>query len=134
MEAARTILEENIIGTLATVNSDNTAWATPLHIFFDDEAVYWFSHQPARHSKNILNNPSASVVVFSPDKTDGLKAAYFNGTATILNKAASDAARQLVLSRLGSIPETFASAAAYKLPFGSLNTEKSFGNCWYFYS
>lgn len=133
-EDARTLLSENILGTLATVNEDGSAWATPIHVFYDDTAVYWFSNEDKQHSVNIVRTPQVSLVVFSPDESRGPKGVYFNGVATRLTGSRAKDARQLVLDRLGSIPTVFETASAYRLPIGALNSSKSAGNCWYFYS
>lgn len=52
----RLLFEENILGTLATVNDDGSPWSTPLHIVTDGEAVYWFSKETAVHSQNITRD------------------------------------------------------------------------------
>ena len=134
MENAREILQENILGSVATVNEDGSPWATPVHIFFDDEAVYWFSHTSGQHSKNVARDPRVSVTVWSPDESKGIKGVYVSGTVQALDVDETEAKKQLVVDRIGKVPSVFDGATAYKLPFGELNREKSYGNCWYFYS
>jgi len=131
---ARALLAENILGTLATVNDDGSAWASPVHVFYDDEAVYWFSHHDKQHSINIAQDPRVSLVVFSPDESKGPVGAYFNGVADILDGETAELARGIVEARLGKIPAVFENATAYRLQIGKLNSSKSAGNCWYFYS
>ena len=130
----RAILDENILGTLATVNKDGSAWASPLHVFYDEEAVYWFSHTDKQHSLNIASDPRVSLVVFSRDESKGPKGVYVNGAVEVLDDASGESAKQLVEARLGALPSVFQKATAYRLPIGTLNSSKSAGNCWYFYS
>lgn len=131
---ARAILDETVLGTLATVNEDGSPWATPVHVFADEEAVYWFSNLDKQHSLNVTHEPRVSVAVFSPDESNGPKGVYFNGSVRVLGQAEVDYAKQLVQARLGKIPAVFENAAAYRLQIGALNSSKSAGNCWYFYS
>lgn len=130
----RALFSEVVLGVLATVNEDGSPWATPLHVFADDEAIYWFSGQEKQHSLNIARNPQVSVSVFSPDESNGLKGAFFNGTVTMLDQSQRSYAKELVAKRMGDVPLTFQSAAAYRLEIGELNRGKSSGKCWYFYS
>ena len=133
-EAVRAILDESILGTLATVNEDGSAWATPLHLFYDDEALYWFSHGGTQHSQNIETRSEVSVVIYSPDESESVKGVYAHGVAVKLDEANTEEAKQLVIKRLGAIPAVFEGATAYRLPFGQLDEARSRGNCWYFYS
>ncbi len=131
---ARQILAENILGSVSTVNEDGSPWATPVHIFYDDEALYWFSHDTARHSQNISRDARVSVNVWSPDESKGPKGVYFNGQAEVLGAAETAEKKQLVVDRIGVVPKVFEGATAYRLAFGRLDQEKSRGNCWYFYT
>lgn len=133
-DEARAILAENILGTLATVNDDGSAWATPLHVVYDDAAVYWFSTEDKQHSCNIARDPRVSLAVFSRDESKGPKGVYINGMVETLEGAARDIAKQLVVDRIGAFPAHFEQATAYRLPIGKFNSSKSTGNCWYFYT
>ncbi len=133
-EEAREILNNNILGSLATINEDGSPWSTPIHIFSDSEAVYWFSNEDKQHSVNVERDPRVSISLFSPDLSKGPKAVYFNGTVTKLDSDATAAAKQLMVAKLGNIPTHFELAIAYKLNIGQLNSSKSYANCWYFYT
>ena len=133
-ENVRQILSDNIIGSLATVNEDGSPWVTPIHVFSDDEAVYWFSAETPQHSQNIVRNGQASVALFSPDLTGGPKGVYVNGAATVLDVEDTTNAKKLIEAKIGKIPQNFVEATAYRLAFGAVNSSKSSGNCWYFYS
>lgn len=133
-EQAQAILNENILGTLATVNEDGSPWATPLHVVADNDALYWFSTEDKAHSANIARDGRVSVALFSPDESRGPKGVYVNGRAELLGSEQRAAVYALFQGRLGSVPSVFDTASAYKLPFGSLDEQKSTGNCWYFYN
>jgi len=133
-EDARTILRENILGALATTNRDGSPWSTPIHLFSDDDAVYWFSKQRTQHSENIEHDGRVCVTLFSPDTSHGPKGVYVVGTATKLDVENTAKAKQLIEARLGKIPQNFVEATGYRLEIGAYNAEKSTGNCWYFYS
>lgn len=134
MESVRNILDDNVIGTLSTLNEDGSPWSTPLHVVADDEALYWFSSIRTQHSRNVERDPRVSLSVFSPDKSKGLKALYVSGRVEEVADEDVKAVRDMLEKRIGAFPEAFESAAAYKLPIGQLNEDKSFGNCWYFYT
>ena len=55
-DEARAILNENLVGAVATINADGSPWISPVHIFSDDEAVYWFSDENRQHSMNVENS------------------------------------------------------------------------------
>lgn len=132
MENIKSILDQNIIGTLATVSADGSPWATPVHIFADDDSLYWFSKDEHRHSVNILLNGKVSVALWS--QTDGTKGAYISGIATRVDAAETPAALDIVVSTVGKIPPVFENTSAYRLPIGQLNTGKSSEKRWYFYT
>lgn len=133
-EQVRGILDENILGVLATINEDGSPWATPLHMVADDEAMYWFSATDRIHSKNVTRSGKATIALFSPDMSDGLKGVYLSGAAEQLSDTEHARVHDLFLQRLGTVPPAFAAWNAYKLPIGILDKQKSTGNCWYFYT
>ena len=133
-DGTREILNENILGTVATVNEDGSPWSTPVHVFSDDEAVYWFSFEDKVHSLNINRDPRVSLTLFSPDTSRGPKGVYINGCAAKLNADETVAAKQLMIAKIGTIPAYFEQATGYRLKIGEINSSKTSGNCWYFYS
>lgn len=133
-EQAKTILDENILGALATINSDGSPLATPLHMVADTEALYWFSQPSAAHSQNVAREPRVSLTLFSPDTSQGPKGVYVSGQAQLLDEAERADVYALFEQRLGTVPAVFATASAYRLPIGTLDEQKSTGGCWYFYS
>ena len=133
-DEARIILDENILGTIATVNQDGSPWSTPIHVFSDNDAVYWFSHLDTQHSLNIENDPRVSLSLFSPDTSRGPKAVYVNGSASKLDVDETTKAVKLMVVKFGKVPAFYEQATAYRLPIGELNRGKSYGNCWYFYT
>ena len=133
-DEARSILKENILGTIATLNEDGSPWSSPVHVFSDDEAVYWFSHDTAQHSKNVAKDPRVSLTLFSPDTSRGPKAVYISGKVTTLDVDQTTEAKKLMEAKIGGIPAFYEKATAYRLPIGEFNRGKSYGNCWYFYT
>lgn len=133
-EQTRAILNENILGVLATINEDGSPWATPLHIVSDDTALYWFSAHDRVHSANLARDNRATITIFSPDTSHGLQGVYVSGQAELLDSEGHARAHELFQKRLGTVPPSFANWSAYRLPIGTLNEQKSTGNCWYFYS
>lgn len=133
-DEAKAVFKNNILGSLATVNKDGSPWSTPLHLITDGVYVYWFSDSRAQHSVNVEADQRVSVTLFSPDMSQGLEAVYVNGQAERVGGESIQAVRDLLVERVGSFPRHFESAAAYKLPVGELDAEKTVGKCWYFYS
>lgn len=134
MEGVRQLFDEIVVGSLATINDDGSPRTVPVHLFYDGEAVYWFSAEDTVHSLNIDRDGRASIALWSPDVTAGARCVYVTGIAEKLNAIQSDNARELVRLRLGAIPGNFITASAYRLPLGALDEAKSRGNCWYFYT
>jgi putative heme iron utilization protein len=132
MGGLRDILSVNIVGTLATLNSDGSPWATPVHIFADDDSLYWFSKDIHQHSQNIENDPRVSVSLWA--KIDRTKGGYISSAATKLSAEETSSALQIVEKTIGHIPPYFEGTYAYKLPIGQLDPKRSSSNRWYFYS
>ena len=133
-DQANALFAENVLATLATINSDGSPWSTPVHVATNGEYVYWFSKELAIHSQNIARDSRVSLTLFSPDESRGPKGVYLNGAAEQLGGDDERIARDVIGKRLGGFPPAFATARAYRLAIGVCNVEKSTGNCWYFYS
>jgi len=133
-DGAQEILNGNVLGTVATLNEDGSPWSTPVHLFSDKDAVYWFSYEDKIHSLNIERDTRVSVTLFSPDASRGPKGVYLNGRVTKLNGDETAAAKQLMIAKIGTIPTYFEHATGYRLEIGQINSSKTSGNCWYFYS
>lgn len=133
-EAPRAILNENLVGAIATVNQDNSPWVSPVHIVSDETAVYWFSKETAQHSLNLERDRQVSLSLFSVDLSRGPKGVYINGSASKLGVNETTEAKKLLEAKIGFIPPNFVEATGYKLEIGEINRGKSTGNCWYFYS
>lgn len=131
---AQAILDDNIVGAIATINEDGSPWATPVHVVPDGEVVYWFSKETTQHSLNIIRDPRVSLTLFSSDLSKGPKGVYINGQADKLDVDATTEAKKLLEAKIGFLPQNFVDATAYRLKIGQLNRDKSTGNCWYFYT
>ena len=81
-DEARIILQENVLGTIATINEDGSPWSSPVHVFSDDEAVYWFSHEASQHSVNVEKDPRVSVAYASPSTNTYVSV---SGVAQVVN-------------------------------------------------
>lgn len=134
MENVQQIFKENLIGSIATLNEDGSPWVVPVHLFADDEAVYWFSLESRHHSENVARDPRVSLTLPSLDMSQGPKAVYVSGVAEVLGVDDTTKARSLIEAKIGKIPGPFMEMTAYRLPFGEINRGKSTGNCWYFYT
>lgn len=128
------VLDENVLGVIATVNDDGSPWATPLHILANDKYVYWFSHESCIHSKNIKRDSRVSISIFSPDESEGVKGVYLRGKAEQMTDTERSQAIALFKQRFGALPPVFGNVPAYRASIGTLDEQKSTGNCWYFYS
>lgn len=133
-EEAKVIFDENLVGSIATINEDGSPWVTPVHIVSDGEAVYWFSMEDKQHSLNVARDPKVSLALFSPDLSRGPKGVYINGPVDKLDVDATTEAKKLLEAKIGFLPPNFIETTAYKLKIGELNRGKSTGNCWYFYT
>ncbi|MBM3210164.1 pyridoxamine 5'-phosphate oxidase family protein [Candidatus Saccharibacteria bacterium] len=126
------ILDGVRVGSLATVQQDGRPWNTPLHLAFDEENVYWLSSPETVHSKNIAERPQISIVIWSPDKSSGLKGIYIQSTAQALAGEAAEAGRAVYAEVFGGITPHLAAATVYKAKIGDKNTAASRGKLWYF--
>lgn len=133
-DEARAILDENLIGAIATVNQDGSPWISPIHVFSDKEAVYWFSMEDKQHSLNIEKDPRVSLSLASADLSKGPRGVYIKGRATKLDVEGTTEAKKLIEAKIGKMIPVFEKATAYRLQIGQLNSSKSTGNCWYFYT
>lgn len=133
-DQVKIILNENVLGVLATVNEDGSPWATPLHLVSDDTYVYWFSHESCIHSRNVARDSRASIAIFSPDESQGVKGVYLRGTIQQLLGNEREQAVTVFKQRFGQLPAVFSDVPAYRLEIGTRDEQKSTGSCWYFYS
>lgn len=132
MDDIKAILKDNLIGTVATLNGDGSPWATPVHIFADDEALYWFSKDTHQHSLNIVLDPRVSVALWSRD--GGTKGACVSGSAEKLDTEATLKAQDIVIATVGKVPPVFENTSAYRVKIGQSDTSRTSENRWYFYS
>lgn len=132
MNDVKKLLEANLVGTLATLNEDGSPWATPIHVFADNTALYWFSKTSQQHSQNIVRDARVSLALWA--RIEGTVGAYISGTAEILSDEETTTQITTLASRDGTIPAHFEGTTGYRLPLGTLNRGKSTEKRWYFYS
>lgn len=129
-DSIQAIFAENIIGTLATADVGGQPRATALHVATDGQWVYWFSQEGAEHSRNIARDSRVSLCLFAADESRGLRGVYLAGRAEVL-AADRERVEQLYAKRAGTFPAIFGTWAAYRLPLGTVDQQKSHGDCWY---
>ena len=130
-ESIKTILENNPVGVLATINGDCSPLATPLHLMYDNQFVYWLSSVKADHSKNIANCAKISLSIWSPDESNGLVGLFIQAKAETLSGNDSARAVQKFAERFDNIPPALQSANAYRVRLGDIDTAKTNGGCIY---
>lgn len=133
-DTIRAIFDSNGVGSLATINSDGSPWASPIHVAYDDEYVYWLSSAAAQHSQNIEQDARVSLSLWSPDESEGIKGVFVQSAAQQIEGDDGTKARAVFERRFGVVPAALVAAATYRAPLGQVSTDKSFGNCWYFYN
>jgi hypothetical protein len=63
--SARAILDANLYMTLATADTDGRPWVSPVYYASEDfTRFYWVSKPESTHSRNLVDRPRASIVVF----------------------------------------------------------------------
>ena len=62
---AKKIITENQYMTIASVDEQGNAWASPVAYVFDDNFnFYWVSVPGSKHQRNIKNKPEISMAIF----------------------------------------------------------------------
>lgn len=135
-EKAITIFAHHYIGAIATIDDDGAPRSTPIHMVRDGEYVYWLSNPDKIHSQNIARDDRTFLTLFSPNVQQGLQGVYITGRTERLDNSQQPLVYELLSARVGAhnMPPNMGESAAYRIAVGQLNTEKSTGNCWYFYS
>lgn len=138
-QKAKIIFSQNYIGSIATVNPDGSPWSSPVHMYSDDEYVYWLSKPNKQHSQNIERDARTHLSLFSPEVSRGLQGVYIKGQAE--HYAVAGSSQQLAVFEAmqarvtpEKMPANMDQSDAYRLKIGQVDEEKSTGNCWYFYS
>ena len=124
-QAAYDILRQNHVGVLATVSSDGSPWATPLHFLYNGEQIAWFSPADCVHSHNARQQPKVSVALFSRDEQNGLHVVQEL-------KGVQQQELQQWQKCYGQLPSNLQQANTYRLPIGQVDAKKSTNGLWYF--
>jgi nitroimidazol reductase NimA-like FMN-containing flavoprotein (pyridoxamine 5'-phosphate oxidase superfamily) len=87
--SARAILDANLYMTLGTADADGRPWVSPVYYASEDFTnFYWVSRPGATHSRNLVERPRASVVVFdSRQPVNTGQAVYIAAVAEQVNGA-----------------------------------------------
>lgn len=127
------IVQNTLVGSVATINPDGSPWSSPLHMAFGDDVVVWLSDERTQHSQNIARDPRVSINIWTGDLTENVKGVYVQSEAKRVEGIEEVAARQIYAARFGGkIPEKFVPAATYVAPLGDINTTKTRGGRLYF--
>ena len=81
---ARSLIDANLYLTIGTADADGFPWVSPVYFATDDYAdFFWVSDENALHSRNILERPAVSMVIYdSQVPTYHGRAVYLRGTAS----------------------------------------------------
>lgn len=132
--ATEAFLAAHLHGALATVNDDGAPCAIPVHLFYDEGVLYWFSREETRHSQNIARDPRVSITMWSAPENAPPSGLYVQSRAEKLDDDAQKRAEKLVEQRLGAMPPYFAGTRAYAAALGTPDEVHSSTGRWYFYS
>lgn len=134
MQEAEQVFSKTIHGALATINEDGSPWVVPIHIFYDEGAVYWLSAEETQHSQNIKRDTRVSFTAWGKRGDEPAQAIYINGAATQLDASEMAQVQARMIEKLGETPPIYDTTRAYRLLLGNINSSKSGKNRWYFYT
>jgi len=85
---AKKTIEKILYLTLATSNKNSEPWNSPVYSAFDKGyTFYWSSWTDNQHSKNILENENAFIVIYDSTVPEGTGfGVYMKGKASKLDK------------------------------------------------
>jgi nitroimidazol reductase NimA-like FMN-containing flavoprotein (pyridoxamine 5'-phosphate oxidase superfamily) len=85
-ETFKKIISEIKYATIATATKDGKPWNSPVFCAVDDACnIYWSSHLESEHSKNIVANPQAFIVIYNSQAKAGEgQGAYIEATVNVL--------------------------------------------------
>ena len=127
-ELTKQILDTVQVGVLATVNSDNSPLASPLHFARCDDKIVWMSDRTANHSQNIKRSGKVQFVVWNEQK----QAVYLDTTANPVDQADEIAARASYAKKLGVFMPKFANPQFYQAKIGQIDENSTTGNWLHF--
>jgi len=72
VRTAKEIIEKILYITIATVCEDGKPWNTPVYAAYDEQyTFYWSSSPEAEHSKNVVRNGQAFLVIYDFTQAEG---------------------------------------------------------------
>lgn len=89
---AKKIIQDNFFFTIAS-SENNIPWITPVFYSFDDHFnFYWYSGKNTTHSRNLMHNKNASIVIFNSqfkesDPTEEGFGVYMRGVVSEVTSA-----------------------------------------------
>lgn len=131
-ELVQTILRHNAYGTISTICQDGSPWATPVHIVYDETALYWLSPVSTLHSQNIARDGRVFITIFNSSQTVAepadRAALYIQTQARKLEGDDELAAREIFADRYPDEDNRKVGAdviGIYAAPLGRLDEQKS---------
>lgn len=104
---ARAIIDQVKYATLATVSVDGVPWNTPVFCAYDDQySVYWGSHRHSQHSRNVLANGLAAIVIYNSMVLPGTgEAVYLETQVSEINELSEiNRVQEMLQKRRGRDP------------------------------
>lgn len=65
------LLDGNHYLSLATADARGVPWSSPVAYQYDNDCLYFVSHENSRHVKNIFQNPRVAFSIFNSTQTAG---------------------------------------------------------------
>ena len=127
-ELTKQILDTVQVGVLATVNSDNSPLASPLHFARCDDKIVWMSDRTANHSQNIKRSGKVQFVVWNEQK----QAIYLDTTASRVGADDEADVRASYSKKLGGFMPNFTNPQFYQAKIGQIDENSTTGNWLHF--
>ena len=127
-EEAKNLLDTIKVGAMATVKSDGTPLATPLHFARMGEAIVWISNPKSRHAENAMRTGRLEFVVWSEQR----QAVYLSTTATLAEGAEREKALDAYKKKLGDFLPKLDELGVFISPVGEIDENSTTQNMWHF--
>ena len=127
-EDVKNLLDTVKVGAMATVKSDGTPLATPLHFARTGNSIVWISSPESRHAVNALRTGRLEFVVWNEQR----QAFYLNTTAVLAAGEEREKALTDYKKKLGDFLPKLDELGVYISPVGELDENSTTQNMWHF--
>ena len=127
-ETVLDILDEVLVGAMATVNRDRTPSIAPLHFARLDDAIIWMSSRASRHAENAIRSGKVEFVVWNEQK----QGVFLHTSALVLPEERLEEAYQAFAKKHGSFRPKSDDLEVYISPIGRLDENSTTQNMWHF--